>query len=63
MRIIRQGVPKEKRRECEYCGTLFAYNKTDIRTDIPSINDYFGVSFKYVVCPSCTRRIVVTNFN
>lgn len=58
MRIIKQGEVKEYEATCNECGTVFAFQRSESRTDVVTL-DYVCV---WVECPLCST-IVYHNIN
>lgn len=53
MRIIKQGEVKEYEVTCNECGTVFAFRRSEARTDIVGM-DYTAVR---VECPLCSATV------
>ena len=58
IKIIRPGINKEV--ECKGCGALLGYSQSDIEEKEQSFGPRISYIEKYITCPQCKRKIVLT---
>ena len=46
--------------ECENCGCRFSYENEDIKVSGPHSMDQLQTRKSYIVCPQCSKEIVLT---
>lgn len=60
--IIEAGTKKKVR--CNNCGALLSYERSDVKTDRPSVirtpferDNKFTKEYEYIICPQCKKIV------
>lgn len=65
IRVLKKGTKTARVKECDRCGTVFAYYETDIMVKTERIMGFGAAQFKvidhgYICCPMCDEEIMVS---
>jgi len=51
-------IPEKYEIQCDYCQTIFSYEKNDIKFVMP----FRILAYSYVECPLCTHQVIHQRF-
>lgn len=57
IKIIQEGT--KNRVECDYCGALLSYDKSDVVEARCYLSNGFSATNKSITCPQCQNEIVL----